>query len=138
MIRYFCPNCWSDFLEDLRNCPACGLDIEAFWDSRDWVDKLIVALGHPEQNVPIHAAWILGERRETRAIQALIALVRRAPDVYTAVAAVRALGRIAAPEAMDFISTLDTHPAGMVREEAALALELFRAQAKSPPEGGKR
>jgi len=128
MVRYFCPNCWSDFAEDLARCPQCGTDIHAFWDSKNIAEKLILALDHPEPETPIRAAWILGERREAGAAQALAVLVRRTRDVYVATAAVEALGKIGTPEAMGFLRTLSVYPARMVREAAREILRQHEAE----------
>jgi HEAT repeat protein len=129
MLRYFCPNCWTDFAEDLDICPRCGVDIHAFLDSKNMAEKLILALDHPEPETPIRAAWILGERREAGAAQALAALVRRTRDVYAATAAVEALGKIGTPEALGFLRTLSFYPARMVREAAR---EILRRHAVQP------
>ena len=128
MPRYFCPNCWSDFAEDLATCPRCGVDIHGFWDSKDMVEKLILALDHPEPETPIRAAWILGERHETRAVGPMIALIGRTQDVYIARGAARALGEIGTAEAIRFLETLKAHPARMVREEAQAASKKHAAQ----------
>ena len=130
MLRFFCPNCWADFAQDLDHCPGCGYDIRRSWDSKDYVDKLIVALRHPEQGTPIRAAWILGKRREMRAVGPLIELVRRTGDVYIATAAVEALGEIGTPEALAFMETLGDHPAQMVRAAARRIVEGSHAQEK--------
>ena len=127
-VRYFCPNCWNDFAEDLAGCPRCGVDIHAFWDSKDMAEKLILALAHPEPETPIRAAWILGERREAGAAAALAALVRRTKDVYVATAAVEALGKIGTREALGFLNTLSSYPARMVREAAREILRQHEAE----------
>jgi HEAT repeat protein len=129
-MRYFCPECWRDFAEDFDRCPKCGFQIRRSWDSKDYVDKLIAALGHPEQGTPIRAAWILGRRREVRAVGALIELVRRTADVYIATSAVAALGEIGTPEALAFLDTLGDHPAQMVRAAARRIVEGSHAQEK--------
>jgi hypothetical protein len=128
-MRYFCPCCWADFAEDLATCPRCGVDIHAFWDSKNMVERLILALDHPEPETPIRAAWVLGERREAGAAQALAGLVRRTGDVYVAIAAVEALGKIGTPEALGFLRTLSVYPARMVRE---VAREILRQQEAEP------
>jgi len=123
MLRYFCPECWRNFPEDVDRCPNCGFAIRGSWDAKDYVDKLIAALRHPEQGTPIRAAWILGRLREIRAVGALTELVSRTPDVYIATAAVSALGEIGTPEALAFLRTLGDHPARMVRAAAQRIIE---------------
>jgi HEAT repeat protein len=123
-MRWYCPGCWRDFGEDLARCPHCGLDIHAFCDSKDFVDKLIVALNHPEPTTPVRAAYILGRLRDERAVARLIALVQQTGDVFIARAAVEALGRIGTPAAHMFLRTLSTHPAQIVQEAARAALTL--------------
>jgi len=117
-MRFYCPRCWRDFAKDLPRCPYCGLDIQEFWKSQDYVEKLILALQHPEPETPIRAAWLLGQLKDTRAVQPLIDLVNETKDVYIARAAVRALGEIDSPEACQFLGTLTQHHAKMVRDEA--------------------
>ncbi len=123
MLRYFCPKCWHDFGEDLDRCPNCGLEIRGEWDSKDYVDKLIAALRHRIQGTVIHAAWVLGRRRESRAVDALVEMVRTTTDIYIAAAGVVALGGIGTPEALAFVESLDTHPAQMVRAAAKRIIE---------------
>jgi len=118
MVRFYCPGCWSDFGEDLDQCPNCGLHIHEFWASKDYVERLILALNHPEKSTPIRAAWILGKLRNPKATNALIALIGKTADVYIATAAVMALGEIGTPEAIKFLETLRNHRVRMVREEA--------------------
>ena len=127
-MRYFCPRCWADFAEDLATCSRCGADIHAFWNSKDMVEKLILALNHAEPETPIRAAWILGQRREVGAAQALAALVRRTRDVYVAIAAVEALVKIGTPEALGFLRTFSVYPARMVREAAQEILRQHEAE----------
>jgi HEAT repeat protein len=121
-MRYFCPNCWSDFAEDLALCPQCGQDIVASWKAKDYGEKLIAALDHPEQETPIRAAWILGKLRDERAVEPLIALVGKTHDVYIASAAVEALGLLGTPRAREFLRGVAAgHPAAMVRQVACAA-----------------
>lgn len=118
-MRFFCPRCWSDFRTDMPSCPACGLDIPAFWRGKDYVAKLIAALQHPETETVIRAASILGDLREEAAVGDLIKLLSATSHVYVACAAVIALGKIGAPQAREFLSTVARdHPAIMVRDTA--------------------
>lgn len=116
-MRFYCPRCWWDFDRDVSHCPHCGLDIREFWKSKDYVEKLILALEHPEKETPIRAAWLLGQLKDTQAVPPLIDLVEKTEDVYIARAAVQALGEIGTPEARQFLGTLGKHHAKMVRDE---------------------
>jgi hypothetical protein len=117
-MRFYCPRCWWDFNNDVPICPHCGIDIREFWKSKDYVEKLILSLGHPEKKTPIRSAWLLGQLKDTRAGQPLIDLVKKTEDVYIARAAVEALGKIDTPEARHFFGTLAHHQAKLVRDEA--------------------
>lgn len=128
MVRFYCPKCWSDFAENLDQCAQCGLDIEQFWASKDYVEKLILALNHPEKTTPIRTAWILGKLREPRAAKALNELIEKTDDVYLVVAAVKALGEIGTPDAMTSLEALLQHPAKMVREACRKILEQVSAE----------
>jgi HEAT repeat protein len=81
------------------------------------VEKLILALHHPEKETPIRAAWLLGQLKDTRAVQPLIDLVKMTDDVYIAKAAVKALGEFDTSAARQFLGTLAQHHAKMVRDE---------------------
>lgn len=116
-MRFYCPRCWRDFAKDVTICPHCGLDIREFWQSRDYVEKLIVALEHPEKETPSRAAWLLGQLKDERAVPPLMELVQKTDDVYLARAAVQALGELDTPETRRFLGTLTQHRAKMVRDE---------------------
>ncbi|MBI5863875.1 MAG: HEAT repeat domain-containing protein [Planctomycetes bacterium] len=122
MVRFFCPNCWGEVDEGARSCPHCGVDIEAFWGERDYVEHLILSLRHPEPHTPIRAAWILGHLRDERAVAPLARLLQEAPDVYIARAAAEALGGIGTPAALAFLRTMRDNPATIVREAVEKAL----------------
>ncbi len=130
-MRFYCPRCWRDFDKDERICPHCGLDIEGFWKFKDYVEKLIVALHHPEKETPIRAAWLLGELKDPRGAAPLIELVKETDDVYIAREAVRALGEIGTAEATTFLRTLERHHAKMVRDEARRILAGRQARQRS-------
>lgn len=121
-MRWYCPGCWRDFGEDLATCRHCGLDIHAFWDSKDYVDKLILALHHPEPTAPVRAAELLGRKRTVRAVEPLMRLVRESQDVFAVRAAMRALAAIGTATARRFLETLIHDPADWIRAEAAADL----------------
>jgi HEAT repeats len=136
MVRFFCPGCWEDFAEDTRVCPSCGLRIYEFWEALDHVEKLIVALNHPEPSTPVRAAHLLGRIGDQRAVPALIRAVETTRDVYLARASIRALGEIGSPEAIRFLGSLTGHPARLIGEEAERALSR-RDEAESAGQANK-
>jgi HEAT repeat protein len=137
MVKFYCPGCWNDFDQDVSSCPFCGLDIHEFWTSKDYVEKLILALHHPESRTPIRAAWLLGRTKDPRAVDPLIDVIKTTDDIYIAKAAVSALGEIDTAEARRFLGTLTEHPAKTIRDEAGRILggrETSQGLPESPPE----
>jgi hypothetical protein len=122
MVRFFCPGCWKDFSEDIAQCPYCDLNIHEFWDSKDWIEKLILALHHSEPNTRFRAVFLLGRAKDARAVNPLIALIKETREVYLAREAVKALGEIGSADAVEFLRTLINHPANMVKAEVQTIL----------------
>ena len=112
---FYCPSCWYDVQKECYICPACGFDIRAFFENKDYVDKLVVALSHPDAATPVRSAWILGQRREERAIEPLYNLARHSPDLYVVAAAVKALLDIGTAESLARASVFSEHPSIMIR-----------------------
>ena len=75
MTHYYCPQCWHDFLIDHEICPDCNFNIKEFFNSKDYIEKLIQALKSPEPSTPVRAAMILGRLKDIRAIQPLMECV---------------------------------------------------------------
>ena len=118
-MRFFCPQCWSDFSEESSVCPQCGLDTVTFYEGKKYVDKLLIALDHPEPETAERAAWILGELGEERAVEKLGIIANTTPDVFLARAAAEALAKIKAPQARELLADIArSHKARMVREAA--------------------
>ncbi len=117
MTRYYCPGCWTDFEKDAARCPVCGLVIPIFRDSKDYAEKLIVALHHPEHSTPVRSAGLPGTTKAPRAVSALIDFFKRTGDITIARAAVKAPGELDREEARRFFCAPADHPAGMIRRE---------------------
>lgn len=117
MPHFFCPSCWHEISEGQDECPECHVSITERWDKKDFVDKLIAALKHPEPTTPIRAAMILGKLKDTRAISHLIFIAQTAHDIFIILAAVRALREFESPVAHNFLMTLKNHPASLIRNE---------------------
>jgi HEAT repeat protein len=126
MLTFFCPDCWSDSTEDSPVCPRCGAEIQS-WKSKDFLEKLIIALGHTEPSTPIRAARILGELGGQRAVRALADALPESRDVFLTVEIIRALGRARAEGARPQLEAMLEHPSGWVRREAEAALSRLQA-----------
>lgn len=129
-MRFYCPGCWKDFAEDVAQCPHCSLKIHDFWDSKDWVEKIILALDHPEASTPIRAAWLLGKKKVGRAVGPLLALIEKTKDVYVLKAAIKALGDIGTLEAREGLKGLRNHPRRLIREEVFEILKVLDGKSR--------
>jgi HEAT repeat protein len=118
MTTFYCPNCWRELSEHATICPHCHEDISERISQADYTDKLIAALRHKEPTAPVRAAWVLGERREGKAVAALTKVVRKAKDAFLVESAVEALGKIGGAEATTAVGTATQHPNLRVRVKA--------------------
>ena len=114
-----CPRCWAELATAVTICPACGADLTD--DRRDYVDKLIAALHHPEPLTQRRAAYILGLRAEKRAVPALIDILKSPADVYVRAEAACSLGKIGTASARAALqrAEADTQESFLVRRVAA-------------------
>jgi HEAT repeat protein len=125
VIRFFCPACWAETAGDDRVCPRCGADVEAVQGQRDFVEKLIAALNHPEPETRARAALILGLRKEKRAVEPLLRVVREGKDASLMEAALEALGRLGEPRCRAALETAAIRGTLRVRLAARQALYCF-------------
>jgi HEAT repeat protein len=92
----------------------------------DIVDEYIAALRHPRAETRLRAARMLGQRREGRAIPALLAVVaaRGDHDPYLLIAAVKSLGQVGDGQAVPALADLLAEPGAsfLARVEAIYAL----------------
>ena len=126
-MTWYCINCWAEVAESAAICLQCGDDLAARRERNNYVDKLIAALHHPEPTIPIRAAWILGERREHKAVKRLMALVETSMDAFIAAAAVAALGRIGGEQSLVALRRAAQHESAIVRRAAAEAVPAIHA-----------
>ncbi len=125
-MRYYCPRCWKDFSKDHDICPHCGLNIKDFWAKKDRVEKLIIALNHPEGSTRLRAAWLLGKEKDKRALPYLIEACNREDDLYLIRECIKAIGSIGGDEAKKFLLKMRDHPASMIKDEVEIALSNLR------------
>jgi HEAT repeat protein len=124
--------CWSEVSKDDRTCKNCGADLPSA-DARPIVEKLCSALNHPERETAVRAAWILGERREKRAVSELIRVVETSSDGFLAEAAAEALGKIADPRALECLNEAADHGPVRVRIASRNALRRIRKRESAAP-----
>jgi HEAT repeat protein len=89
MKFFFCARCWSEISATTACCPQCGDDVAARKRRDDYVDTLIAALQNPDPAVAGRAAWLLGERRESKGVVGLCRLVRESTDALPSKADLR-------------------------------------------------
>jgi HEAT repeat protein len=118
MTTFYCPNCWAEVPESATICPHCHNDISERISQATYVDKLLAALRHKEPMTPVRAAWILGERREQKAVPALTRIVKRSKDAFLVESAVEALGKIGGSAATTTARTATQHLSLRVRVKA--------------------
>jgi HEAT repeat protein len=99
MVRFYCPVCWKDSAEDLPQCPHCGAEIHDIWGSKSFLEKLLLALNHPEPSTVMRAVWLLGQLGDRRAVEPLERLLESTRDVFVTRAAKVALSALEAPDA---------------------------------------
>ncbi|MCL5284129.1 MAG: HEAT repeat domain-containing protein [Armatimonadetes bacterium] len=121
MIVVYCPQCYGMNTEKDETCRHCGgLLLEA--GGKPYLEKLIWALKHPEPTVSPRAAWVLGERRESQAVEPLISAIDGASDMALLEEAVVALGKIGDPRAIPCLERALRDSYLSVRQRAAWAL----------------
>jgi len=118
MTTFYCPNCWHEVSESATICPHCRTNISERISQTDYIDKLIAALRHKEPTTPVRAAWILGERREEKAVPELTKIVKKAKDAFFVESAVEALGKIGGTTATAAVRGATQHSSLRVRVKA--------------------
>lgn len=121
---FFCPNCGSDIKEKEIICPKCRTEIGPL-DQRNYFEKLVGALRHPEATTKIRAAYILGEIGDQRAIQPFCDILDQSwnmENLFFLREIAFALGKIDGDEAVPALVRMLTHPSIIIRESALKAL----------------
>lgn len=121
MLTIYCPACYAANDEWDTVCKKCGGPLTEE-RAGDFIERLVWALRHPEPTVAPRAAWILGERRDPRAVEPLLSLIERSKDLGVLEEATVALGKIGDSRALPALQHLLVHSYVSVRERAAWAL----------------
>ncbi|MFA4967790.1 MAG: HEAT repeat domain-containing protein [Candidatus Margulisiibacteriota bacterium] len=95
-------------------------------DGENYVEKLIGDLRHPEPQTRLRAAWLLGVKKEARAVVPLVkAIGENRDDPYILATIATALGLIGDIRALDEIVALLKNSYQVVRTAAAEAIGLI-------------
>lgn len=121
MVTYYCTECWMELGNASQRCARCGAEPDKN-TKRQYRDKLLAALRHPEPQTVRRVIYILGKRREACAVNALRALYEDSTDPFVQSDIINAMGRIGTPDAKDFVRRALSHPSFLVREAAQAAL----------------
>lgn len=95
------------------------------------VEQSIVALKSADLKVRVEAADQLGTSCDGRAVEPLLSLIRQEKEIAVRAAAVRALGRLGAPESIDPLREMIADPAWQVRLEVGRSLCSFQVHRAS-------
>jgi HEAT repeat protein len=96
-------------------------------DPRSFEQKLAAALEHPLSETRARICWILGQKKASWAIPALVRMLGD-NDLFVRVAALRALGEIGDPSAMPALERALDDENVMVRRAAQRAWQQVRSQ----------
>lgn len=131
MTTLFCPYCWLEIESGVVICPQCQASLTE--DHRNYVDKLIAALRHPEGFTQRRAAYVLGLIGDPRAVEALIAVLQHGEaDPYVRAQVTETLGLIGTSKARSVLEQVanDANQSVLVRHKAATALEGYVTAAR--------
>lgn len=118
-----CPACWRGVAPDATRCPHCGADIEQL-QRREFREKLLGALSHPDRDTVVRAAATLAVRHDPGVAHAIEAAVRRfANEPHVVAGLLEALTPIADDNARRIALDALGHPSFIVRSAAAQVLE---------------
>jgi HEAT repeat protein len=104
-------------------CPNCKRNVDEFTNQATYLEKLIQALRSREPQTAKRSAWILGELRDSRALEPLLQVLRDSSDIYFMAEVLTALGKLGSPEAIDVLQYHALQGAMPVRLAAMRALE---------------
>lgn len=117
MITFFCPQCWKEIKEEDRKCPYCDADITEH-EKKDFEDKLINALKHPERETVRRVVWILGRLKSIKAVMSLVKLFHETDNPFLKREILESLSEIGTEEAKEFIKSSLHSEISTVRKKA--------------------
>ena len=121
-LKWWCPSCWADLAGPEERC-RCGFDPAEY--RPDYVERLIATLRHPIAERATHAAALLGQIGDPRAVGPLTGALSSS-DPYLQAEAATALGRIGDPAAAPALARVLEEGSAPARSAAARALAALR------------
>jgi hypothetical protein len=123
IMTTLCPGCWRVVPNDARMCSHCGADISQLHE-RDFRDKLLGALSHPDRDTVVRAAVALAARHDPAASEAIEAAMLRFPtEPHVLAGLLNALMFVGDDEARRIALEALGHRSFIVRRAAAQVLE---------------
>jgi HEAT repeat protein len=122
VITFFCPFCWNEIKETDKECPYCRSELAGYY-SKNFEEKLINALNHPERETARRAAYILGRLKSANAVKKLMELFGLTVDTYIKMEILEALYYIGTDEASAFVRKAAGSDIAVIRRKARELLE---------------
>lgn len=117
-----CPECWGGLTENPAVCKKCGARVDLY--SPDYERRLLSILPKADPETRAQICWMLGSRRKASGLAPLLKLLLD-PDVMVCVAALRGLGEIGDPSAIEPVSELTKVDDVIVRTVARNVLKIL-------------
>jgi DNA-directed RNA polymerase subunit RPC12/RpoP len=116
-MTFFCPVCWKEIGKDDKRCPYCGSDITEH-EKKNFEEKLINALRHPERETVQRAVWVLGRLKSTKAVKPLSMLFEETDNPFLKIEILNSFNEIETPDALDLIVNAIDSEGSIVRRKA--------------------
>jgi HEAT repeat protein len=131
-MTVLCPACWRVVAVDATRCPHCEADISLLHE-RDFREKLLGALSHPDRDTVIRAAVALAARHDPAASQAIETAMRRFPnEPHVLAGLLNALMFVGDDDARRIAQDALGHRSFIVRRAAAQLLEHISRSESEP------
>lgn len=116
-MTYFCPACWKEIQRADKICPFCNANLPEY-ENKNFEEKLINALRHPERETVQRAAYLLGKRKSVKAVKPLLDLFKQTNNIFLKIGILNALQEIDTPVAMEYMRKVIDSETGLMRRMA--------------------
>jgi HEAT repeat protein len=98
-----CPECWRGMSKSPAVCKHCGARVDLY--SRAYERRLLAILPRADPETRALICWMFGSRRKRSGLRPLLKLLCD-PDITVRIAALRGVGEIGDPSAIDAVKEL--------------------------------